>query len=97
MSNYTDWVRSLPCCVTGTIDMAQVDPHHIKGYSWLTGSGVGYRGDDLLAIPLRSDLHRELHQIGVAEWELKHNRRQLEECLRTIMRAIQEGVITITL
>lgn len=97
MSKYTDWVRTLPCAVTGTISMQNVDPHHIKGYNWLTGGGKGFKGKDLLCMPLRNDLHRELHDIGWESWEEKYNRSQLEEVFRTIVRAVEEDVITINI
>lgn len=95
MSKFTDWVRELPCCVTG--HTGGCDPHHIKGYSWLVGSGCSSKGEDLFCIPLRHDLHRELHDIGWQAWEQKYNRSQLEEAVRVIKRAADEGLITINL
>lgn len=91
-SKYRDYVRSLPCCVSGYIG-EKVDPHHIKGYSWLTGSGGALKGSDLTCIPLRHDLHVELHQIGRKSFEKLHNMSQKDEMIKTILRAGKDGVL----
>ena len=96
MSKYTDWVRTLPCCVSGTTGDT-IDPHHIKGYNWLTGGAKAAKGTDLFCMPLRHDIHMELHDVGWESWELMHNRSQLEEVLRTLAKAEREGIITISL
>jgi len=97
MSKYTDWVITLPCCVSGHIadDYMGIDPHHIKGCSWLTGSGWALKGSDLTAIPLRHDLHNELHNIGWQSFENKYNLSQKNEMIKTILRAEKEGVIIV--
>jgi len=89
---FKDYVRSLPCCVSGYIG-EEVDPHHIKGYSWLTGSAWALKGSDLTCIPLRHDLHNELHNIGWASFEEKHNMNQLEVMIATILQAEKDGVV----
>jgi hypothetical protein len=95
VNKYTDWVRTLPCCATGVVGPS--DPHHIKGYGWLTGAGVSGKGSDLLCIPLRPDVHRELHDIGWESWEEKYNRSQLEEAVRTLILAERFGIIEINI
>ena len=90
---YRYYVRELSCCVTG--DIGFNDPHHITGYNWLTGKGMGKKGSDLTCISLRHDLHQELHQIGWKSWEQKHNVSQLELMIKTILKAERDGVINV--
>ena len=92
MSKYRDYVRSLPCCVTGYIG-DKVSPHHVVGYSWLTGKCVSKKGSDLTCIPIRQDLHNELHNNGWASFEKKYNISQLEIMIATILQAEKDGVI----
>jgi hypothetical protein len=92
MSKYRDYVRSLPCCVTGYIG-DEVDPHHIKGYAWLTGGSMGKKSSDLSCIPLKHDLHQELHDIGWKSFEEKYSFSQSDWMLRTIFRAEKDGII----
>ena len=94
MSKYTDWIRTQPCVVTGHIGR-DVQAHHIKGYSYISGSSCSSKGSDYLCIPLRHDKHVELHDIGWESWEDKYNRSQLEEAVRYLMIAINENVIEI--
>ena len=75
----------------------EVDPHHIKGHNWLSAAGGAKKGSDLLTIPLRHDLHVELHDIGWESWEEKYNRSQLEEAVRIMLRAERDGIISINL
>lgn len=91
---YMDYVRTLPCCVSGYIG-EETDPHHIKGYSWLTGSGGAMKGRFLTCIPLRHSLHNELHSGGWQSFEEKYNMSQLAETLKTMFQAHLDGVITI--
>ncbi len=94
MSKYTDFVRSLPCAVSGYIG-EEVDPHHVKGYSWITGACGGKKGHDLTCIPLKHELHQELHQIGWKSFEEKYNFSQMETLALTILAANKEGVIKV--
>ncbi len=94
MSKYTDLVRSLPCYVSG-FQGEEVDPHHIKGYSWLTGSAGALKCTDLCAIPLKHSLHLEFHNIGWKSFEEKHNFSQLEAVIDTIIKAEKAGAIQI--
>ena len=91
-SSYKDFVRSLPCCVTGYIG-DEIDPHHVIGYAWLTGHGMSKKGSDLTCIPLRHNLHQELHDNGWASFEKKHNISQIEVMVRTVLLAEKQGVI----
>lgn len=94
MSDYTDFVRTLPCTVTGYIG-EETDPHHIKGYAYLTNAGGSKKGTDLLCIPLRNKYHRELHDNGWQTFEKKYNINQLEEAVGVLLIAEKAGVITI--
>jgi len=85
---YRLYVASLPCAVTG-YQGEGVDPHHIKG----RGYGGTVKCSDLFCIPLRHDLHQELHQIGWQSWDKKHNFNQLMGVLTTFERAVSEGRI----
>jgi len=89
---HKDWIREQPCCVTG-YQGESIDPHHIIGYSWLTGKGMGKKGSDLTCIPLRHDLHQELHNIGWASFEKKYNISQLEVMVMMILKAEREGIL----
>ena len=93
-SDFTDFVRTLPCTVTGYVG-EEVDPHHIKGYAYLTHAGWGTKGSDILCIPLRHSYHNELHQIGWKSFEKKYNINQLEEAVGVILIAEKAGVISI--
>jgi hypothetical protein len=60
---YRDYIRGLPCCVSG---LYPVDPAHVKS----RGSGGADLGN---MVPLVHHLHRELdHQIGRREFEAKY-------------------------
>ncbi len=94
MSKYRDYVRTLPCCVSG-VTGEQVQAHHIIGSNWLTGKGVSKKGSDLSCIPLEHSLHMEIHSTGWSTFEQKHNIRQLEVMIKTILQAEKDGIITI--
>lgn len=86
---WLDWVKAQPSVVSGK---TPCDPHHIKGYSWITGSGGKIKGDDLYAIPITRDEHREGDDTGWDTWEAKHG-SQLEHWAKIVGRAIREGVL----
>lgn len=92
--NYMDWVRTLPCSLSGYIG-DEVDPHHAKGYAYVTGSGGGIKGNILSCMPLRHELHQELHTIGHKTFEEKYNFSQMEAALRTVIQAHKDGIITL--
>ena len=81
--NYTDWVKSLPCCVSGH---QADDPHHIK-------PSDGVKPSDIWTIPLTRQLHTELHAMGWQTFEYEYAMSQLAEARKTIDRAIREGVL----
>lgn len=83
-TNYKNWVKSLPCCVSG--EQAD-DPHHIKGTF-----DLGVKPSDIWTMPLTRKLHTELHDIGYNAWEAKYG-SQLEFCRRTIDQAVREGIL----
>ena len=91
---YLNYVRSLSCSITGYIG-EEVSPHHIIGYSWLTGKCGGKKGSDLTCIPIRQNLHNELHDHGWITFEKKHNFSQLEAMVKTILKAEKDGVINV--
>lgn len=83
---YLDWVKSLPCVATGA---PADDPHHIIGCG--LGGATGSKPSDIFTIPLTRDMHNLLHH-DVNEWELHYGSQALH-CLRTIERAVRDGVI----
>lgn len=88
---WLDWVKSLPSCISGR---PGDDPHHIKGYSHLTGSCGGKKGDDLFVIPLTRDEHTAFDHAGFQTWELKYG-SQLEHWARVVKLAVREGKLKI--
>ena len=91
---YRDYIRTLPCCLSG-YQGDEIDPHHIKGYAWLTGGAMAKKGSDIACIPLRHSYHQELHDIGWKSFEDKYNFSQLDWMIRTIFRAEKDGQINI--
>jgi len=91
--DYRNYIRTLPCYVTGII--GNTEPHHIIGYNWLTGKAMSRKGSDLTCIPLTSELHRQIHNIGWATFEKEHNINQLEAMIATILQAEKDGMINI--
>ena len=91
--SYMNWVRSLPCAITGY--EGEIDPSHLEGMSWLTGKCAGKKGHYLSCIPMRHKLHVELHRIGWKSFERKYNVNQLELAFKTILEAEKYGVINI--
>lgn len=82
---YTDWVKSLPCCVCGK---QSDDPHHIiqAGYG-----GKGTKASDLWTIPLCREHHDELHK-DVDAWEFAHG-MQFEFVALTLLQAVHDGIL----
>jgi len=94
LSKYTNYVRTLPCCVSGYIG-EEVQAHHIIGYNWLVGKAMGKKGSDLACIPLKHSIHMELHDIGWASFEKKHNISQVEMVIKTLLQAERDGVVRV--
>lgn len=83
---YLEWVRSLPCVVTG---MVGCDAHHTIGYRLST-----QKHSDLFAFPLQAVEHRRLHDHGWHEWERCHGSQWLHVA-RTLELAAGLGILTI--
>lgn len=87
-ASYRQYIANLPCCISG-YHYAGNDPHHLKG----RGFGSSVKCSDLFCIPLRHDLHQELHTIGWQSFEDKWHMNQLEQALYTIEQAFNDGVL----
>ena len=83
---HLDFVRSLPCCVTGANG---VHAHHLIGHGQ---GGMGLKSSDMLAIPLSPEIHGELHNHGWKAWEEKYG-SQWEFVTRTLLQAIEEDYL----
>ncbi len=81
---YLKWVRSLPCIMSGRTD--NVIAHHIIACQM--GGGMGTKASDLFAIPMNTEEHARLHG-----GETIHYIDQKAEALRTIEKAVNEGVL----
>jgi hypothetical protein len=90
--DWLDWVKSLPSAQSGR---PADDPHHIKGYSHITGSSGGQKGDDLFVIPLTRDEHTAFDHIGWKSWEQLHG-SQLEHWARMMRLAFKLGKLTLS-
>lgn len=55
------WVRSLPCCLTGSWP---VEAAHVRLHS-----GMATKPGDHHALPLRPEIHRVEHRMGGGFWE----------------------------
>ena len=55
---YRDWIKTLPCCVTGT--PAPSDPSHLRSVKH--GSGMGLKTNDRTCIPMSREVHDEYEQ-----------------------------------
>lgn len=86
---YRRWIMSLPCAITGA---PGCDPHHIKR----PGFGGTTKASDVFCIPLSRTEHNQFHAMGWASWEESRNVDQRDIALRTIERAIIDGVLTLS-
>ena len=80
---YLSWVRSQPCCMCGS--RIGVRAHHIKGVGHL--SGIGMKSGDQYTMPCCDDCHNRIHcdpDLWAEQWE---------HIVRTIGRAIEEGIL----
>ena len=89
---YSEWIRRQPCRVC--LDDTNTDSHHIKG---VLPAGVGTKVPWLFQIPLCRRHHDLLHSMGWSTWERNMKVSQAVECIRTIDRAMFEGVIKVDL
>ena len=85
---YTDWVKQLP----SAISMKPADdPHHVKGVLF-TGTTKPH---DLFVMPMTRDEHTYLHDKGATEWQRIMQISQSDEIIRTINKALNDGLIEI--
>jgi hypothetical protein len=80
---YTDWVKSLECCVCGA---PADDPHHGIALGYGEG-GTGTKACDLLTMPMCRPCHNEIHQPE------SNKEDQWRYIAKTLQRAIKDGVI----
>lgn len=55
-ASHLDYVRSLPCCVSGSRE--NIEAHHVEN------AGMGRKCSDLLTVPLTAELHAYWHAHG---------------------------------
>lgn len=84
---YLKWVKSLPSVIS---HMPADDAHHLIGHGM---GGMGTKVSDYLTFPLTRLEHSELHDKGWKAWEAQHG-EQWRYVALTLLRAIQEGVLT---
>lgn len=61
---YLRFVRQQPCIVTGSVPTVA---HHTSK------AGMALKGSDYLTVPLKPELHSELHTIGQETFQRKYN------------------------
>ena len=86
-AKYLKWVKTLPSVVSGVAPAG--DAHHIK----VPGLGGTVKCCDAFAIPLTRGEHIDFHNIGRKTWERRHNICQKMAVLRTIEKALAEGIL----
>ena len=84
MSDYLEFVRTLPCCITGA---PADDAHHIIAAG--LGGIMGGKQSDLLVIPLTRGEHQRLHR-NVKAWEAELG-PQCYYLMRTLLLAERAG------
>ena len=82
---YLDWVKTLPCVVTG---QPADDAHHMKGH----GMGGTVTAPDWAVFPLTRTAHTYFHDVGWKSWEAEHG-SQWEFVAKTLGKAIELGII----
>lgn len=86
---YMDYVRDLPCAVTGQ-DHIQSDPHHLWGYGL---SGMGQKPSDFFIMPLKHEIHQQLHLNGKEWLHDMYGVYQIDCVVETLRTALKDGVI----
>jgi len=61
---YWDWLLDQPCVVTG---VRGIERHHVRKSVY--GAGMGLKPSDWFAIPISSEIHHRIHQLGSLTWE----------------------------
>lgn len=64
-SAYLEFVRSQPCCVSGSTENVQAA--HVG-----RGGGVGLKASDFSTVPMTAELHAEQHQLGIGTFRKKY-------------------------
>jgi hypothetical protein len=75
---YLKWVRSQPCCVSGSVE--SVEAHHLEQ------GGTGMKGSDFSCIPLDSTLHMKLENRGHVWFENTYEVNLRYELMRHLHR-----------
>lgn len=83
---YTDWVKTLPCIVSGH---PADDPHHLVGHKQ---GAMASKVSDLWTMPMTRQEHGKFHDMGWQSWEKQYGSQWMHVC-RTIERAVKEGVL----
>jgi hypothetical protein len=81
---YLDWVKSLPCVLTGA---PADDPHHAIGVGL---GGMGTKAPDWAALPVTRASHSRFHVEPVL-WP-----RQWSDIAATLLTALERGVIRVS-
>lgn len=67
---YMEFIRSLPCVVTGMENgYTDIVAHHVRMGA---GAGVGQKPSDYWCLPLDAKEHTKLHQVGEARYWQGH-------------------------
>ena len=83
---YLDWVKTLDCAVC--LQPAD-DPHHGQDI----GLGGGLKPSDFFTVPLCRRCHAERHKSGTQVFDYQGG--EAEAILRTLDRALHEGIIEV--
>ena len=83
---YLKFVRGFPCAITGEYP---VEAHHALGTK-----GTSKKSSDFSAIPLSSDLHKELHSLGYETFQEKYRIDLAELALNYVHKFLTNQWIT---
>jgi hypothetical protein len=69
--DYLEWIRSLPCAITGTYPVEAAHISYPESRYGKLGRAKGTKEDDKWAIPLSNSTHRDQHSMGERRyWEM---------------------------
>ena len=66
---YIDFIRAKKCCVSGN---HVADPHHLHAIG-MGANRTKPNSRHFTCVPLSREMHTELHQIGIKNFENKYN------------------------
>lgn len=66
--DYLEWVRSLPCLVTGTWPVEAAHVSYAEPRAGKLGRGKGSKESDRWAVPLSPEEHAKQHSMGEREY-----------------------------